>query len=69
MPSQTRRDHWAVTSEGSRCHSAFRNWAYGEPNDAYSHEDCALIGYHGRSNWIDVKWAPHRAAAARAMRA
>lgn len=44
-------DEWALTSEGSRCHSAFRNWAYGEPNDADGvDEDCAVMGFQGYAN-------------------
>lgn len=56
-------DQWALTSDNTRCHSAFRNWAYGEPDDKDgADENCAIMGYHGRSNWLDVECEVTRAA-------
>ena len=53
----------AASGDNTRCHSAFRNWAYGEPDDKDgADENCAIMGYHGRSNWLDVECEVTRAA-------
>ena len=42
------------------CSSNFTSWLPGEPNDCCDDgvedggENCALIGYHGQTDWIDV---------------
>jgi len=55
-------DRWAETSEGTRCHSAFRNWADGEPNDWQGDENCAVMGFHGSRHWTDISCVGQRAS-------